>query len=135
MTTLYSLYRSDRCLAHIIAFWTLLRTVDNSLQFSTQQVYSDPCVSYADNRLYVNGFWAEDCTFMATVGSPGGTILSPSNTYIGRLDKDTNELVFGYSNYEGVNNKFLLFFEDVEGTMDARLTYFGNVEDNFCPDN
>ena len=87
----------------------------------------------------MNGFWAEDCTFMATVGSPGGTILSPSNPYIGRLDKSTNELVFEYLNYKGVNRYLYLglFGSDgnaipVDGTMNVRLDYFGTLDADLC---
>ena len=90
--------------------------------------------------MYVNGFWSEDCTFMAVVGSGSGKSLSPSNPYTGYLDKSTGQLVFEYLNYEGVNRYLWLglYGSDgnaipVDGTMNVRLDYFGTIDADLCP--
>ncbi len=102
--------------------------VDGTLKFRPINVFNpnDPnCLGLGPSFL-VNGYWFDDCTFMATIGS-----RSPSNTYTGRHDKATNQLVVETSNYDGVNRNFLSIIPDVEGTINARLNYFGPCY-NFC---
>ena len=105
--------------------------VDGTLKFRPTSIlkerFTAACLGLApDPEFYVDGFWSEDCTFMATVGSGSG-----SNTYTGRLDKATKELVVETSNYKGVNENFLSLIPDVYGSINARLNYFGAC-DNFC---
>ena len=132
---LYSLRRRSTSRKAHHSFLTLMH-VGGTLKFRPESVFDN-----RSDNLYqiclaatasVNGFWFDDCTFMATVG-PWHKSSSFSNTYTGYLDKTTKQLVVETSNYEGLDKNFLIMFEGVYGTMDARLDYFDSCAD-FCGD-
>ena len=108
--------------------------VDGTLKFRPTSIlkerFTGACLGL-NPEFNVDGFWFDDCTFMATVGSANGRSFVPSNTYTGRLNKATKELVVETSNVEGVNRNFLSLIPDVYGTINARLDYFGPC-DAFC---
>ena len=105
--------------------------VDGTLKFRPESIFNPgtPTCLGQGPGFFVNGYWFDDCTFMATIGSPSGRSFSPSNTYAGYVDKATKKLVVETSNYDGVNKNFLTIIPEVEGTINARLNYFGPCDD------
>ena len=87
--------------------------------------------------MYVNGYWNQDCSFMASVGNGSGSRRAPSNLYKGYLDKISGALVFETSNFENAGGRAFLSFWDnvvegqgIYGSISVRLMSSDSVG---CP--